>query len=94
MSLVATLICNPNNPALDSTILDGARAVLPSAGPAHWLWDEVEVYYRPLAPTFPGADDGFWPVTGMRRRPEVIFVPKSVSTVYALGDPLVDLGLG
>ncbi|MBV9458162.1 MAG: phosphoserine phosphatase SerB [Bradyrhizobium sp.] len=41
MSLVATLICNPNNPALDSTILDGARAVLPSAGPAHWLWDEV-----------------------------------------------------
>jgi phosphoserine phosphatase len=41
MSLVATLICNPNNPALDSTILDGARAVLPSAGPAHWLWNEV-----------------------------------------------------
>jgi phosphoserine phosphatase len=41
MSLVATLICNPNNPALDSTILDGARAVLPSAEPAHWLWDEV-----------------------------------------------------
>jgi phosphoserine phosphatase len=41
MSLVATLICNPNNPALDSTILDGARAVLPSAGPAHWLWGEV-----------------------------------------------------
>jgi phosphoserine phosphatase len=41
MSLVATLICNPNNPALDSTILDGARAVLPSARPAHWLFDEV-----------------------------------------------------
>jgi phosphoserine phosphatase len=41
MSLVATLICNPNNPALDSTLLDGARAVLPAAGPAHWLWDEV-----------------------------------------------------
>jgi phosphoserine phosphatase len=41
MSLVATLICNPANPALDSTILDGARAVLPAAGPAHWLWDEV-----------------------------------------------------
>jgi phosphoserine phosphatase len=41
MSLVVTLICNPNNPALDSTILDGARAVLPAAGPAHWLWDEV-----------------------------------------------------
>jgi phosphoserine phosphatase len=41
MSLVATLICNPANPALDSTVLDGARAVLPAAGPARWLWDEV-----------------------------------------------------
>jgi phosphoserine phosphatase len=41
MSLVATLICNPANPALDTTILDGARAVLPSAGPAQWLFDEV-----------------------------------------------------
>src|SRR5579871_285953 len=41
MSLVATLICNPNNPALDSTVLDGARAILPSSGPARWLWDEV-----------------------------------------------------
>ncbi len=43
MSLVATLICNPANPALDSTIVDGARAILPSAGPAHWLFDEVAV---------------------------------------------------
>jgi len=43
MSLVATLICNPVNPALDSTIVDGARAILPSAGPAHWLFDEVAV---------------------------------------------------
>jgi len=25
MSLVATLICNPADPALDSTVLDGAR---------------------------------------------------------------------
>lgn len=41
MSLVATLICHPANPALDSTVLDGARAILPSAGPAKWLWDEV-----------------------------------------------------
>ena len=41
MSLVATLICNPANPALDSTIVDGARAVLSSAAPAHWLFDEV-----------------------------------------------------
>ena len=43
MSLVATLICNPANPALDSTVVDGARAILPSAGPAHWLFDEVAV---------------------------------------------------
>src|SRR4051794_26718735 len=37
MSLVATLICNPANPALDSTGVDGARALLPPAGPAQWL---------------------------------------------------------
>src|SRR5882724_7089571 len=43
MSLVATLICNPANPALDSTIVDGARAVLPSSGPAQWLFNEVAV---------------------------------------------------
>jgi phosphoserine phosphatase len=43
MSLVATLICNPANPALDSTIVDGARAVLPTAGPARWLFDEVAI---------------------------------------------------
>jgi phosphoserine phosphatase len=43
MSLVATLICNPANPALDSTVIDGARAILPSAGPAQWLFDEVAV---------------------------------------------------
>jgi phosphoserine phosphatase len=41
MSLVATLICHPANPALDSTVLDGARAILPKAAPAQWLWDEV-----------------------------------------------------
>jgi phosphoserine phosphatase len=43
MSLVATLICNPANPALDSTVVDGARAILPEAGQAHWLFDEVAV---------------------------------------------------
>src|SRR5476651_851212 len=43
MSLVATLICNPANPALDSTIVDGASAVLPSPGRAQWLFDEVAV---------------------------------------------------
>src|SRR5712671_2972758 len=41
MSLVATLICNPANPALDSTIVDGALAVLPSPGTAQWRFDEV-----------------------------------------------------
>jgi len=43
MTLVATLICNPAIPAIDSTLVDGARAILPSAGPAHWLFDEVAV---------------------------------------------------
>ena len=43
MSLVATLICNPADPALDSTVIDGARAILPSPGPAQWLFDEVAV---------------------------------------------------
>lgn len=41
MSLVATLICNPANPALDSTVIDGALAVLPAPGRAEWLFDEV-----------------------------------------------------
>jgi len=43
MSLVATLICNPANPALDSSIVDGARAILPGAGPARWLFNEIAV---------------------------------------------------
>src|ERR1700726_2635820 len=43
MSLVATLICNPADPALDSTVVDGARAILPSPGHARWLFDEVAV---------------------------------------------------
>src|SRR6201996_4160545 len=43
MSLVATLICHPANPALDSTVVDGARAILANPGPAHWLFDEVAV---------------------------------------------------
>ena len=41
MSLVATLICNPADPALDSTVIDGARAVLPKPDDAHWLSDGV-----------------------------------------------------
>jgi phosphoserine phosphatase len=52
MSLVATLICNPADPALDSTLVDGARAILPSPGPAQWLFDEVAVDIP-----FSGSDD-------------------------------------
>src|SRR6202140_3147244 len=52
MSLVATLICNPAGPALDSTGGDGARAILPSPGPAQWLFDEVAVDIP-----FTGSDD-------------------------------------
>ncbi len=43
MSLVATFICNPANPALESTIVDGFLAVLPSPGEPHWLFNEVAV---------------------------------------------------
>ena len=52
MSLVATLICNPANPALDSTVLDGARAILPSPGTPSWLFDEVAADIP-----FTGSDD-------------------------------------
>src|SRR6195952_4239879 len=52
MSLVATLICNPANPALDSTIVDGALAVLPQPGAAHWLFSEGAVDIP-----FAGSDD-------------------------------------
>ena len=41
MSLVATLICNPADPALDSTVLDGLRATLPGDTTIHWLDDGV-----------------------------------------------------
>jgi len=52
MSLVATLICNPADPALDSTVVDGARAILPSPGAAQWLFHEVAVDIP-----FTGSDD-------------------------------------
>jgi phosphoserine phosphatase len=41
MSLVATLICNPASPSLDSTLVEAARAILPGAGSARWLFDGV-----------------------------------------------------
>ncbi|KIZ46422.1 MULTISPECIES: phosphoserine phosphatase SerB [Rhodopseudomonas] len=52
MSLVATLICNPNEPALDATVIDGARAVLPAPNDAVWLHDGVAADI-----TFASADD-------------------------------------
>ena len=41
MSLVATLICNPNIPALDETALEAAGAILPGAGRPVWLDHEI-----------------------------------------------------
>jgi phosphoserine phosphatase len=41
MSLVATLICNPAAPALDSTAIDAARAILPDAQAVEWLFEGV-----------------------------------------------------
>src|ERR1700687_5709798 len=43
MSLVATLICNRADPALDSTVVGGALAILPSPGHPQGLFDEVAV---------------------------------------------------
>ncbi|CAM5341863.1 Phosphoserine phosphatase OS=Afipia felis OX=1035 GN=serB PE=3 SV=1 [Afipia felis] len=37
MSLVATLICNPAQPTLDSTVLEAVRAILPRSSLAEWL---------------------------------------------------------
>src|SRR6202789_1242687 len=52
MSLVATLICNPANPALDSTVVDGAAPLLPPPAPARWGLREGAV-----AIPFPGSED-------------------------------------
>ncbi|CAN5242435.1 phosphoserine phosphatase SerB [soil metagenome] len=41
MSLVATLICNPAEPELDSTAIDAARSALPSPEHADWLFEGV-----------------------------------------------------
>jgi phosphoserine phosphatase len=41
MSLVATLICNPDNPALDSTVIDAVCAILPADAKPAWLCDEI-----------------------------------------------------
>ncbi|MDQ8727860.1 phosphoserine phosphatase SerB [Bradyrhizobium sp. LHD-71] len=41
MSLVATLICNPATPALDSTVVEAVRAILPDAQAANWLFEGV-----------------------------------------------------
>src|SRR5450432_2672725 len=62
MSLVATLICHPANPALDSTVIDGALAVLPSPGRATWLFDEVAADIP-----FEGSDDIGAVVTRLRK---------------------------
>jgi phosphoserine phosphatase len=43
MSLVATFICNPADPTIDSTIVDSFLAVLPSPGTPQWLFNEVAV---------------------------------------------------
>src|SRR5689334_21683614 len=43
MSLVATFICNPADPALDTTIVEAFLAVLPSPGAPRWLFDEVAI---------------------------------------------------
>lgn len=46
MSLVATLICNPAEPELDSTAIDAARSALPSPEQAEWLFEGVAADIR------------------------------------------------
>jgi len=46
MSLVATLICNPAEPELDSTAIDAAAAVLPSPEQEEWLFEGVAADIR------------------------------------------------
>ncbi len=46
MSLVATLICNPAEPELDSTAIDAARSALPSPEHADWLFEGVAADIR------------------------------------------------
>lgn len=40
-----------------------------------WLKDEIELYYNRGGPVFP-VEDVFWPVTGLKIRPEVVYWPK------------------
>jgi hypothetical protein len=40
-----------------------------------WLFEQIEVAYEPRYDPF-RSDSAFWPVTGMRRRPEAVFVPR------------------
>lgn len=46
MSLVATLISNPVDPQLDTTVIDAASAALPSPSQAEWLFNEVAADIR------------------------------------------------
>jgi phosphoserine phosphatase len=46
MSLVATLICNPAEPELDSTAIDAARSALPTPGQAEWLSEGIAADIR------------------------------------------------
>src|ERR1700754_4358636 len=51
LMLVATLISNPESPAIDDAVIDIARALLPQAGKPDWLAQGV-------AADVPFADDG------------------------------------
>lgn len=46
MSLVVTLICNPAEPELDSTVIDAARSALPSPEHGDWLFEGVAADIR------------------------------------------------
>jgi len=78
MSLVATLICNPAEPELDSTAIDAARAALPSPEQAEWLFEGVAADIR-----FSSNDD-------MRTISDVLREALKELRVDAVVQPLLD----
>jgi len=57
MSLVATLICNPSEPALDGTVVEAARAILPAPKQGEWLFDGVAADIKFSNGEFNSGDD-------------------------------------
>lgn len=51
-----------------------------------WLFDQIDDAYEPRYDPF-RSDSAFWPVTGMRRRPEAVFVPRDTVRNAGMEEP-------